>query len=86
MLAECGIHRLTAFATPACQALGRFMRALGGRARWRAQPVRFPVMRLPCVQVLGLRAPPSLSALGRQVAMLIARDECTTLVLATRRA
>jgi hypothetical protein len=77
MLADCGILRIQSREAHRWHAHEAFMRcALSRRSStWQAQAIRFPVLRLPCLQVLGLRAPGSLSLLGRQLASAIANDE-----------
>jgi hypothetical protein len=77
MLADCGIQRVESREPQRWQAHAAFMRGALSRLRstWQAQAMRFPVLRLPCLQVLGLRAPDSFSVLGRQLASAIANDE-----------
>jgi hypothetical protein len=59
------------------QAHRTFMRCAFARARtaWVARVVRMPLLRLPCLQVLGARDAASVSALGRRLAAAIAADE-----------
>lgn len=59
------------------QAHRTFMRCAFARARcaWHARVVRLPLLRLPCLQVLGARDVETVSALGRQLAAAIAMDE-----------
>ena len=76
MLGDCGVARAAAHAPARWRAHVAFMRcALRRRDSWRARIVRFPLMRLPCLQVLGARAPMELSSLSQQVAAAIACDE-----------
>jgi hypothetical protein len=60
------------------QAHRTFMRCAFARAlrAWQARVVRLPLLRLPCLQVLGIRDAESVSALGRQLATAIIADEC----------
>jgi hypothetical protein len=62
---------------PAWQAHRVFMRCAWARVQpsWLACVVRLPVLQLPCLQVLGLRAVDNVSALGRNLAFSIADDE-----------
>ncbi len=66
------------------QAHRTFMRCAFTRARrtWQARVVRLPLLRLPCLQVLGVRDADSLSALGRQLAAAIVADEYARGVIA----
>jgi hypothetical protein len=59
------------------QAHRSFMRCAFARARraWQARVVRLPLLRLPCLQVLGAREAEQVSALGRQLANTIIADE-----------
>ena len=59
------------------QAHRTFMRCAFARARsaWQARVVRLPLLRLPCLQVLGARDADGVSPLGRQIAATIATDE-----------
>ena len=59
------------------QAHRTFMRCAFARARsaWHARVVRLPLLRLPCLQVLGARDVETVSVLGRQRAAAIAMDE-----------
>jgi hypothetical protein len=59
------------------QAHGTFMRCAFARARsaWHARVVRMPLLRLPCLHVLGVRDADALSSLGRQLAVAIVGDE-----------
>ena len=82
MLGDCGIVRVApgkSFSTAGMRwrAHAAFMRCAWRRMRgsWQARIVRFPLMRLPCLKVLGMRAPTELSVLGRQIAATIVRDE-----------
>jgi hypothetical protein len=77
MLVECAIERIRAQTPERWRAHSAFMRCALRRLRiaWRAQVVRFPLLQLPCLRVLGVRAPVELSALGRQIATAITRDE-----------
>ena len=76
MLGDCGIVRAAVPAPARWRAHAAFMRcALRRRDSWRARIVRFPLMRLPCLQVLGARAPMELSSLSQRVAAAIACDE-----------
>ncbi|MFT3791588.1 MAG: hypothetical protein QM741_11030 [Rudaea sp.] len=77
MLNDCGIARAAAQAPTRWRAHAAFMRCALRRLRssWQARAVRFPLLRLPCLHVLGLRAPLVLSELGGQLAAAIADDE-----------
>lgn len=77
MLVDCAIVRIESRAPQRWSAHTVFIRGAFSRLRstWQAQAMRFPVLRLPCLQVLGLREPESLSVLGRQLAIAIASDE-----------
>ena len=77
MLGECAIPRIAPWAPGRWRAHTAFMRCALRRLRssWRASAVRFPLLRLPCLQVLGLRTPAAVSELGRQLAAAIADDE-----------
>lgn len=83
MLAECAIARarVPVPVPEPWRAHAAFMRCALRRKgiAWHAQVVRFPLLQLPCLRVLGLRAPVELSVLGGQVAATIARDENVTL-------
>jgi hypothetical protein len=59
------------------QAHRTFMRCAFARAlrAWHARVVRLPLLRLPCLQVLGVRDVETVSALGRQLATAIIADE-----------
>ncbi|MDR3386567.1 MAG: hypothetical protein P4L92_05895 [Rudaea sp.] len=76
MLGRCGAPA-AAVAQRGWQAHAAFMRSVFVRlgAAWQARIVRLPLLRLSCLSVLGLRAPPRLSALGRRLACAIAEDE-----------
>ena len=58
-----------------------FMRCAFGRLRtsWQARIVRLPLLRLPCLQVLGLCAARDVSSFGRRLAEAIAADEAARL-------
>ena len=77
MIAACALARVAGFSRrypwrdPGCDS------AVG--IAWRTTFARFPSLRLPCLQLLGLRRPTSVSVLGAQVAALIARDEVADL-------
>lgn len=76
MIADCAIGR----AAPRASARTRLSRLFRRTAASeRAYIVRFPLLRLPCLRVLGLRAPGELSALGRATAAAIARSEAVAL-------
>jgi hypothetical protein len=77
MLGECAIVRSQAQVPERWRAHTAFLRCALRRLRvaWRAQVVRFPLLQLPCLRVLGVREPVELSALGRQIAAAITRDE-----------
>jgi hypothetical protein len=77
MLAQCNIARTLQPPPARWHAHAAFMRGAFARLRspWRAQAVHLPVLRLPCLQVLGLRAPATLSELGSKIATAIAGDE-----------
>lgn len=78
MLNDCGISRVASQVSPRWRACTAFMRSLArqrSQSSWQARAVRFPLLRLPCLHVLGLRAPTELSELGRQLAATIAGDE-----------
>lgn len=64
-------------APPRWQAHRAFMHCAWMRARyaWQARIVRMPLLRLPCLQVLGLRDAERVSALGRRLAKAIADNE-----------
>lgn len=76
MIADCAIER----AAPPPAASTRLPR-LFRRARVleQAHVVRFPLLRLPCLRVLGLRTPCELSVLGRNAAAAIARAEAAVM-------
>lgn len=59
------------------QAHRSFMRCAFARARsaWHARVLRLPLLRLPCLHVLGARDAEAVSPLGRQIATAIATDE-----------
>ncbi len=59
------------------QAHCAFMRCAWSRARhaWQARIVRMPVLRLPCLQVLGLRDVDTVSPLGHRLALAVAEDD-----------
>lgn len=84
MLGDCRIARIAAPAPSRWRAHAAFMRCALRRLRgsWQARTVRFPLLHLPCLQVLGLRAPAALSELGRQLASSIAADERAALCAA----
>ncbi|HEX7916425.1 hypothetical protein [Rudaea sp.] len=81
MLGDCAIMRVAPGKPLRWRAHAAFMRCAWRRMHgsWQARIVRFPLMRLPCLQVLGVRAPAELSALGRQIAATIACDENVSL-------
>jgi len=81
MLGDCAIVRVAPGKSPRWRPHAAFMRCAWRRMHgsWQARIVRFPLMRLPCLQVLGVRAPTELSVLGRQIAATIARDENVSL-------
>lgn len=81
MLSDCGIARAAPQAPSRWRAHAAFMRCALRRLRssWQARAVRFPLLRLPCLHVLGMRAPTALSELGRQLALAIADDERASL-------
>ena len=81
MLSDCGIARAALQAPSRWRAHAAFMRCALRRLRssWQARAVRFPLLRLPCLHVLGMRAPTALSELGRQLALAIADDERASL-------
>lgn len=81
MLGDCAIARIAAQTPPRWRAHAAFMRCALRRLHgsWCARAVRFPLMRLPCLHVLGLRAPLAMSDLGRQLVAAIANDERATL-------
>jgi len=76
MVADCSITR-AAPRTIARECMPRIFRWM--RRSNQAQIVRFPLLRLPCLRVLGLRMPGELSALGREIAAAIVRDEAVTM-------
>ena len=76
MVADCSITR-AAPRTIARECMPRIFRWM--RRSNQAQIVRFPLLRLPCLRVLGLRMPGELSALGREIAAAIVRDEAATM-------
>lgn len=76
MVADCSITR-AATRTIARECMPRIFRWM--RRSNQAQIVRFPLLRLPCLRVLGLRMPGELSALGREIAAAIVRDEAVTM-------
>ncbi len=78
MIADCAIPR-GAPRSSARTCVPRIFRWV--RRSSRADIVRFPLLRLPCLRVLGLRAPRELSELGREIAAAIARDEAATMPL-----
>jgi len=77
MLGDCAIVRVAPDKSSRWRAHAAFMRCACRRMRgsWQARIVRLPLMRLPCLQVCGLRTPTELSVLGRQIAATIVRDE-----------
>jgi len=78
LIADCAIAR-AAPRTSARACMPRIFRWM--RRSNQAQIVRFPLLRLPCLRVLGLRAPRQLSALGHQIAAAIVRDEAATMLV-----
>jgi hypothetical protein len=72
LIVECGIERVAALTTHARACEMQQHEAVG---TWRARITRLPTLRLPCLQLLGLRAPAMLSALGREVALRITSAE-----------
>jgi len=77
MLGDCRIARAPQQTPARWRAHAAFMRCALRRlhSSWQARAVRFPLLRLPCLHVLGLRAPAAVSELGRQLAVSIADDE-----------
>ncbi len=77
MLADCAITHAGASAATRWRAHAAFLHcALRGRRQcWQARTVRFPLLHLPRLHVLGLCAPLALSDLGQQLAQRIAEDE-----------
>lgn len=73
MVATCAIPHSTGLVTSRTTSRGFLDGAK--HAVWYARVARFPALRLPCLQLLGLRPPHDLSKLGLDVAMQIARDE-----------
>lgn len=71
LIVECGIERVAAV-TSQTRACDLQRREVG---MWRARTARMPTLRLPCLQLLGLRAPATLSPLGREIALRIASTE-----------
>jgi hypothetical protein len=85
MLGACAIERDESRPAPRWQAHTAFLCSALSRLRsprWQAYVTRFPLLRLPALQVLGMRLPDSLSALGVQIVAAITADECATLRVA----
>jgi hypothetical protein len=71
LIADCGIR-------PVASVVSRrrwgFANVANEHREWHAMVARFPLLRLPCLQLLGLRAPVALSAMSVHIAQRIARE------------